>query len=155
MNVWKTQPMSFWTNSQYFFRDPRILLFTKQNGVLSYICREFSEVTSHLTLPTARHSQKVGIQAAECQIPSQSRFALINRHFYASLTRTTRWNSRKIVSCVMCDVTTRCQALGVFSENYRKRVILSTLNVNISESQAIFPLKVWHRFASVSHYKMP
>ena len=96
---------------------------------------------------TARHSQKVGIHAAECQIPSQSRFALINRHFYASLTRTTRWNSRKIVSCVMCDVTTRCQALGVFSENYRKRVILSTLNVNISESQAIFPLKVWHRSA--------
>ena len=51
---------------------------------------------------TARHSQKVGIHAAECRIPSQSRFALINRHFYANLTRATRWNSRNI--CFLCHV---------------------------------------------------
>ena len=145
--------MGFWSNLQYFPRS-RTLLFTKQNGVLSYVCREVSEVTSHLTLPTARHSQKVGIPAAECQIPSQSCFALINRHFYASWTRTTRWNSRKNFPCVMCDVPTRCQALGVFSENYRKRAILLALNVNISESEAVFPLKFRHRSASVPHYKM-
>ena len=59
----------------------------------------------------------------------------------------------KIVFCVMCDVTSRYQALGVFSENYRKRVILSTLIVNISESEAIFPLKFPHCSASLPHYK--
>ena len=54
----------------------------------------------------------------------------------------------------MCDVTTRCQALGVFSENYRKRVILSTLNVNVSGSEAIFRWKFRPRSVSVPHYKM-
>ena len=48
--------------------------------------------------------------------------------FQASLPRTTRWNWRN--ACFMCQVwhytVTRCQAMGVFSENYRKRVILST-----------------------------
>ena len=59
-----------------------------------------------------------------------------------------------LVSCVMCDVTTRCQALGVFSENYRKRVVLSTLNVKMSESEVIFPLKFRHCSSFVAHYKL-
>ena len=57
----------------------------------------------------------------------------------ACLEQDRTWGM--LVSCVKCDVTTRCQALGVFSENVRKRAILSTLNVNISE---IFPLKFRH-----------
>ena len=42
--------MSFWSNSQYFPKS-RTLLFSKQNGVLSYICREFfgSDVTPDTT----------------------------------------------------------------------------------------------------------
>ena len=48
----------------------------------------------------------------------------------------------------------RCQALGMFSENVWKRVILSTLNVNISESEVIFLLKFQHCSASAAHYNM-
>ena len=51
----------------------------------------------------------------------------------------------------MCDVTTRCQTLGVFSENYRKRATVPTLNVNISESEAVFPLK----FVLAFHFNTP
>ena len=142
------------TNSQYFPRS-RTLLLTKQNGVLSYIFREFSEVTSYLTLPNCKTQSKGWYSRSRCQTPSQSRFALINRHFFMQAGRERQDGTPgKIVSCVICDVTTRCQALGVFSENYRERVILSTWNVNISESEAIFPLKFRHCSASVPHYKM-
>ena len=49
--------MSFLSNSQYFPRSGT-LLSPKQNGVLSYICREFSEVTSHRTLTNCKTQSK-------------------------------------------------------------------------------------------------
>ena len=104
-------------------------------------------------LPRSRH--KNWYSCSRMSILSQSRFSLINSHFFMQAGRERQDGTRgKIVSCVMCDVTTRRQALGVFSENYRKRVILSTLNVNISESEATFPLEFRHCSASVPHYRM-
>ena len=63
------------------FRDQERLLFTKQNGVLSYICRGIfgSDVTPELQ-------------------------------------DTVKRLVFKIFSSVMCDITTRCQALGVFGK---------------------------------------
>ena len=150
MNVSKRQPMSFWSNSQYFPRS-RTSLFTKENGVLSYICRTISEVTSHRT---TRHSQKVRIHATERQIPPQSRIALTNGPFPAKLTENNKIKLEECLSRVKRNVITSRQARGAYSANYGKRVISSTFNVNVSESEASFPLQLRHFSASVAHYKL-
>ena len=56
---------------------------------------------------TARHSQKVRIDAAESQIPSQSCFALINRHFMQAWREPQDGTREKIVSCVMSQLGAR------------------------------------------------
>ena len=75
------------------------LLFTKQNGVLSNICREFSEVTSQDTV-------RMQSDAAECQIPSPSRFA----HKVCKLDENNKIELEKYlfpVSCVTSQLGTR------------------------------------------------
>ena len=150
----ETQPMSFLSNSQYFPR-PRTPLFTKQKGVLSYIRREFSEVTSHLTLPNCKTQSKGWYSCSRMSNSISKSLCSHKKTFLCKLDKNNKMElSENIVLCVMCDVTSRYEALGVFSENYRKQVILSTLIVNISESETIFPLKFPHCSASLPHYTM-
>ena len=67
--------------------------------------------------------------------------------FFMQACREQQDGTRGILdSCVMYDVTTRCQAMRVFSENYRKRVFFSSFN---AESEAILPLKFRPCSASV------
>ena len=102
MNVWKKH--SWWALGQIrnVFRDLEPYYSQNKMAYFRTFVGNFRKWRHTWHYRTARHSQKVGIHAAECQIPPQSRFALINRHFYASLTRTTRWNSRKKMSPVSC-----------------------------------------------------
>ena len=134
--------MSFLSNSQYFPRS-RTLLFTKQNGVLSYICREFSEVTSHLTLPNCKQNVN-SISKSLC--PHK-------QTFLCKPDENDKMELPEKLSPVSC-VTSQLGARPLVC--FRKIIgnDFVNLNVNISESEAIFPLKFWHCSASVPHYKM-
>ena len=94
--------MSFLPNSQYFPRSRTLLFALNKMVYFRTFVGNFRKWRHTWHYRTARHSQKVCIHAAQCQIPSQGRVALINRHFYASRTRTARWNSRK--NCLLCHV---------------------------------------------------
>ena len=100
------------------FPRSRTLLFAQQNGELSYICRQFSQVMSHLTRPDYKTQSKGSYSCS--RMSNCSHKETFSRQACREQQDRT---GGMLVSCVNCDVTTRCQALGVFSEIFRKQVI--------------------------------
>ena len=78
----------------------------------------------------------------------------LQQTFLCKLDANNKMELEEYLFPVSCVTSQTSQALGVFSENDRKRVITWTLNVNISESEAIFPMEFRRCFASVAHYNM-
>ena len=94
--------MSYWSNSQYFPKS-RTLLFTKINGVLSYICREFSEVTSHLTRPNYKKQSKVSYSCSRMSNSiSKNQKILINIHFSCKLAENNKMELEEYLIPVSC-----------------------------------------------------
>ena len=65
---------------------------------------------------TARHSEKVGIHAAECKIPSQSRFLSLTEIFTQAGRERQDGAPRKVVCCIIFDVKTRRQPSVCFQK---------------------------------------
>ena len=122
--------MSFWSNSQYFPRS-RTLLFTKQNGVLSYIFREFSEVTSHLTLPNCKTQSKGWYSCSRMSNSISKSLCSHKQTFLCQLDENNKIELEENLSPVSC-VTSQ---LGARPWVCLRKIIgnewfLSTLNVS-------------------------
>ena len=89
------------------------LLFTKQNGILPYICREFRKWRHTWHYRTARHSQKV-----QQNVKFHLKVALLSwTDIFMQVWREQQDGTRGIlVSCVMCQVPGPGCVFGKLSE---------------------------------------